>query len=75
MILPTKHLPPRRSLIGVGGLMLERLDQPRTITGLWDKARGIPEVGSFERFILTLDLLFAISAIEYDAGLLRRVSR
>lgn len=75
MILPTKHLPPRRSLIGVGGLMLERLDQPRTITGLWDKARRIPDVGSFERFILALDFLFAIGAIEYDAGLLRRASR
>lgn len=73
MILPTKHLPPRRSLIGVGGLMLERLDQPRTITGLWDKARHVPEVGSFERFILALDLLFALGAVEYGDGLLRRV--
>jgi hypothetical protein len=74
VILPTKHLSPRRSLLGVGGLILERLDQPRTITGLWDRARRVPEVGSFDRFILALDLLYAMNAVVFERGLLRRTS-
>lgn len=75
MILPTKHLSPRRSLLGVGGLVLERLDQPRTITALWERAKRVPEVGSLDRFILALDFLYALGVIEFDAGLLRRASR
>lgn len=72
MILPTKHISTERSLIGLGAVLLERLDQPRTITALWEKARVLPEIGSFERFVLTLDLLYAIGAVELSDGLLRK---
>lgn len=72
MILPTKHLPPRRSLLGVGGLLVQQLERPRTVTSLWDAVRLIPEIGSFDRFILALDFLFAIGAISLSDGLLSR---
>jgi len=72
MILPTKHLPTERSLLGVGALLLEYLNSSRTISSLWDQVHKIAEVGSFERFILTLDLLYAIDAIEIKDGLLRK---
>jgi hypothetical protein len=72
MILPTKHISTERSLLGIGATLLERLDQPRTISGLWERARVIPEVVSFERFVLGLDLLYAIGAIELVDGLVRR---
>ncbi|WP_372743782.1 ABC-three component system middle component 6 [Nostoc sp. C052] len=35
----------------------------------------MPEVATFERFVLTLDLLYAIGAIEMNAGLLHRCHR
>lgn len=72
MILPTKHISTERSLLGIGATLLDRLDQPRTISGLWERARVVPEVVSFERFVLGLDLLYAIGAIELIDGLVRR---
>mgnify|MGYP001175073822 CR=1 FL=1 len=70
MILPTKHISADKSLLGVGALLLRRLDEPRTVTGLWEAARGLPTVGTFERFVLALDLLYAIGALEMHEGLL-----
>ncbi len=72
MILPTKHISTERSLLGIGAVLLTRLEQPRTISGLWERARVIPEVVSFERFVLGLDLLYTIGAIELVDGLVRR---
>lgn len=72
MILPTKHISTQQSLLGLGATILKHLPAPTTITGLWDKIRALPEIGTYKRFILTLDLLFTIKAINYTDGLLQR---
>ncbi len=72
MILPTKHISTRHSLLGVGATIIEHLYHPRTITSLWDVVSAIPEVATFERFVLALDLLYMIGAVEMDEGLLYR---
>ena len=72
MILPTKHISTSHSLLGVGAIILEQLYQPKTVSSLWNAVATIPEVATFERFVLTLDLLYAIGAIEMEMGLLRR---
>ncbi|MEA5566774.1 ABC-three component system middle component 6 [Anabaena sp. UHCC 0399] len=72
MILPTKHISTSHSLLGVGATILEHLYQPKTVSSLWSAVATIPEVGTFERFVLTLDLLYTIGAIEMEMGLLRR---
>jgi hypothetical protein len=72
MILPTKHIPTRYSYLGLGAIFLQQLDNPKTVTFLWDNVRRIPEVGTFERFSLTLDFLFAIGAIDFENDLLRK---
>ena len=72
MILPTKQVTVSRSLLGVGATLLSVLDGKCTFSRLWDKARGIPEVGSFQRFVLALDLLYAIGAITAEDGLLTK---
>jgi hypothetical protein len=59
-------------LLGVGAKILEQLYNPRTVSSLWSAVATMPEVATFERFVLTLDLLYAIGAIEMDTGLLRR---
>jgi hypothetical protein len=74
MILPDKHITIERSLIGIGSLLLEQLENPRTITGLWDRVHRNPQVGSFERFVITLDLLYAIGAVELADGLIRKTN-
>ena len=81
MILPTKHLPPERALLSVGARLLESLHGPTTVSGLWEAVRGASsERGEFapityDWFVLALDLLYALGAIDLERGLVQRSSR
>lgn len=76
MILPSKHLPPDRSLICLGAEILSLLDEPRTISGLWtkfqlrrgDQSKRVP----FDWFVLATSMLFVIGAVRLDRGRLKR---
>lgn len=76
MILPTKYLPHDRALITVGGEILRHLEQPRSVSALWDCVReaqickAADGLVSFDWFVLALNLLYAISAIEYRGGII-----
>jgi hypothetical protein len=72
MILPTKHISTRNSLLGVGALVIAHLNSPRTVASLWSTLSKAPEIATFERFVLVLDLLYMIGAIEIEEGLLRK---
>lgn len=80
MILPTKHVRPDRALIGVGAEVLEILKRPMTMSKLWDEIRGrrtllTPNAPiDYQWFVLSLDLLFVIGAIDLDRGLVRKAS-
>jgi len=74
MILPTKHIPAKQSLIGVGALVLRHLEREKTLTALWERLHDIEEVGTFERLVLTLDMLYAMGAVEMNDGLLWRAN-
>jgi hypothetical protein len=80
MILPTKHVRGDRALIGVGGEILRTLRQPMTVSRLWDEVRSaraayVPQspIG-YEWFVLALDLLFLMGAVEADHGVLKRTA-
>jgi hypothetical protein len=70
MILPNKHVSVRASMLGLGGEILKVLDGPRTVSSLWERLRANPAVGGFGRFVLGLDLLFMVGAIELKDGLI-----
>ena len=72
MILPTKHIRPADSLLSVGALLLGTLSSPKTVTELWDDARELVGIVSFERFVLGLDLLYALELVTNERGILRR---
>ena len=72
MILPTKHISEDHALIGVGAVLLRHLDRQQTITSLWDKVRDEPSMGTFERFVLALDLLYIIGIIDLSKGVICR---
>lgn len=80
MILPTKELSPGKSLIVVGGDILDLLgDASLSVSGLWahvqERRATTRERISYDWFILGLDLLYLIGAIEKsDQGLLRKVA-
>jgi hypothetical protein len=76
MIVPTKHLPIERSLLGVGADILSILDRPKTISRLWadlktlrgQSAHRIP----FDWFVLSISMLFSIEAIDINRGRLEK---
>lgn len=81
MILPTKHVRPDRALIGVGAEVLDILRRPMTISRLWDDLRGRRSLHSSEApidyqwFVLSLDWLYMIGAIDFERGLVQRVQQ
>jgi hypothetical protein len=78
MILPTKHLPTDRALLTVGARVLASLDEPRTVSSLWDRVRLKRDIRqhrapmSYDWFILSLDLLYLLGAVNFDSGLIRK---
>lgn len=72
MILPSKHISEEQALLGVGAVLLRNLEQPQTVTSLWDRVRDDRYVGTYERFVLALDLLHIIGVINLFQGMLRR---
>lgn len=72
MILPTKKLNPENSLIYVGGQVLSMLREPKTVSQLWhDINYGREQIGpvfTYDWFVLSLDLLFVLDAIELHEG-------
>ena len=78
MILPTKHVRSDRALFGVGAEVLDILKRPLTMSRLWDEVRGRRSLHApnapidYQWFVLSLDLLYMIGALEFDRGLVRR---
>ncbi len=75
MILRTKGIPPRRALITVGAEILRELrDEAKTVSRLWNDfqgARGSRDV-TFDWFVLGLNLLYLMGAVDFDRGRVRR---
>ncbi len=75
MILPSKHLSYSRALINVGAEVLEQLEQPSSVSELWDRLRRQRDRKletdpiSFDWFVLALSFLHSISAVELTDGI------
>lgn len=75
MILPTKHLPQERALLTVGARLLARLDRPKTISALWNEMQRSPQdvaTLGFDWFVLAVDLLYILGAVQLRDGVLVR---
>lgn len=75
MILPSKHISEQQALLGVGAVLLKELERPQTATSLWEKVRVHRAVGTFERFILALDLLHITGVVAISDGMIGRASK
>ena len=80
MILPTKHLQQDRALLTVGARILPRLDQPKTVSALWEElsresdTMGRSRALRYDGFVLALDLLFLMGTIQLHDGRLARTA-
>ena len=78
MILPSKHVSQDRALLTVGAVILRHLSHPVTVSALWEQMprsardQKAPPPLRYDAFVLTLDLLFLIGALELREGLLVR---
>ena len=81
MILPTKHLRPERAMLTVGAEVLKLLTEPKTVSRLWDELKHVMDERSSTRkvnydwFVLTLDFLYMLGAVEMDQGRIRRTKQ
>ena len=79
MILPTKGIAPDRALLTIGGELLRLLDEPKTVSRVWEEvSRGrstTRESISYDWFVLALDFLFAAKAVDLVKGRLYRALR
>jgi hypothetical protein len=72
MLLPTKHLPLDRSVLGAAAIVLREFGEDPTVSELWDSvlAAGVP---TFDLYVSALDLLFLLGLLDHtDGRLIRR---
>jgi hypothetical protein len=78
MITPTKGVSAQRALLAVGAQVLQVLNQPMTVSQLWTRVQQWRREHShtspipFWWFVLALDLLYAVGAVDLDHDLLTR---
>jgi len=73
MILPTKYIQESHTLLAVGGIVLSKLKRPCTLTSLWENTRKIPQIGTYERLVLALNMLYILGAIDISQGMIKKI--
>lgn len=73
MILPSKHIRFSESLLGLGAVLLNIINEPKSIDEIWIKYSEInnrknkfPAYHNFDNIILSLNYLFVIGAVSID---------
>ena len=73
MILPTKRIAGDKALLGLGARILRQLKKPQTVSHLWEAIGKDQRVNvTYDWFVLSLDLLFLLGALEYSEGRVKR---
>lgn len=73
MIEPNKYVPISHTYLGIGAEILKHLKRkPYTVEELWHWTSKKPHVGSYERFALSLDLLYMLDLITLHEGKIQR---
>ena len=75
MILPSKHISQDQALIGIGAILLKEISQPQTVTSLWEAVCENSAIGTFERFVLALDMLHITGVLALEHGLIVRAQK
>ena len=72
MILPSKYVQEKESLLGLGAVVLSYLKNDIPLSELWERSKENVETISFERFVLVLDMLFVMGLIVVEGQLVKR---
>lgn len=73
MILPSKHIRLSESLLGLGGVILSLLKEPKTIDEIWfqfseinSNRKVLPAYHNFDNIVLALNYLYLIGVVSID---------
>jgi hypothetical protein len=79
MLLPDKHITLAESILGLGAVVLESLDRPRTIDYLFKTVRQLRDAGrmpafhDFDTVTLAVLFLYSVGVVEStESGTIRR---
>lgn len=72
-------MPVDRALLVIGADIIELLDQPLTVSRLWNsivkkRQETSQTLITFDWFVLALDMLYSLHCIEFKQGLLSKTS-
>lgn len=73
MILPNKYLREDEALLGLGAKILALLDCDAPLSELWEQTKAKENVGSYERFVLALDMLYLLGLIIFEDSKIKRI--
>ncbi|WP_296806629.1 ABC-three component system middle component 6 [uncultured Methanobrevibacter sp.] len=66
MIMPNKYLKEEDTLLGSSAVIFNNLTDKQSLSELWDKVKQDDAVYNFERFILSLDMLYLLDVIDFN---------
>lgn len=72
MILPTKSIKMQYSLLSCGAIILDKLDDSDTVSAIWEKVSTEDALINYDKFVITMDFLYMVGAIDYTNGLIVR---
>lgn len=73
MIMPSKYLREDEALIGISAALLPLVENNGNLAALWESAKKIDAIGSFERFIFALDFLYLLGLVDLQNNKIVRV--
>lgn len=72
-ILPTKYIKQKDTLLYSGAVLLNELNNPKSVSELWQNTKEFDCIITFERFVATLDMLHIIGLVDLKKGKLVKV--
>ena len=66
MIMPNKYLKEEDTLLGASATIFNNLSSKQSLSELWDLVKEDDRIYNFERFILSLDMLYILGCIDFD---------
>lgn len=73
--MPSKYLKEDEALIGVSAALLSLIERNGNLSEIWESAKKIKAIGSFERFILALNFLYLLDLVDLHENKIVRTQK
>lgn len=73
--MPSKYLQEDEALIGVSAALLSLIEGNGNLSEIWESAKKIKAIGSFERFILALNFLYLLDLVDLQGNKIVRIQK